>query len=85
MPWSPTQAYPHPLAKPRYSSNFRKANNFLSYLFMDALQWQGLGDIINSFRVKTLGLDRVDPAWAAGIISELRIPYSYCWCVQVTA
>lgn len=43
------------------------------------MTWQGLGDIINRFREKSLGLEPVSLMWAPGMASRLRIPYTYCW------
>ncbi|KAJ5765727.1 hypothetical protein N7520_005286 [Penicillium odoratum] len=65
MPWSPTQAFPHPLANIQSSSLEAKITNYLSYMLLEELIWEGLGDTINAFRHKTLG--------------RLGIPYTYCW------
>lgn len=81
MPWSPTQAFAHPLANIRSSDADMKMANYLSYIFVEMMTWQGLGDVINRFRYKTLGLERIHPTWAPGMISRLRIPYTYCWSV----
>jgi hypothetical protein len=58
-----------------------KIANYLSYIFVEMLTWQGLGDVINRFRYKDLGLERIHPTWAPGMISRLRIPHTYCWSV----
>ena len=81
MPWSATQAFAHPLANIRTSDVDVKMANYASYLLVDMLTWQGLGDVINRFRYKTLGLDPVNLTWAPGLISRLCIPYTYCWLV----
>jgi UDP:flavonoid glycosyltransferase YjiC (YdhE family) len=39
----------------------------------------GIGDIINRFRAKCLGLDPVSLLWAPGMLQRLRIPHTYCW------
>ncbi|KAL9115831.1 MAG: hypothetical protein Q9227_000199 [Pyrenula ochraceoflavens] len=79
MPWSPTQAFPHPLASIDATNADPNMTNFLSYALVDMLTWQGLGDVINRFRVKSLGLDPVSIMWAPGMTSRLRIPWTYCW------
>ena len=53
--------------------------NFLSYGLVDMMTWQGLGDLINRFREKTLGLEPISLMWAPGMLSRLKIPYTYCW------
>jgi len=53
--------------------------NFMTYALVDMMTWQGLGDIINRFREKSLGLEPVSIMWAPGMASRLRIPYTYCW------
>lgn len=43
MPWSPTTAFPHPLAN-IYSTNIEPGmTNFLSYLLVEMMTWQGYG------------------------------------------
>lgn len=79
MPWSPTQAFPHPLASITSSNADTTMTNFISYALVDMMTWQGLGDVINRFREKSLGLEPVSIMWAPGMISRLRIPYTYCW------
>jgi len=41
--------------------------------------WQGLGDLVNRFRVKTLGLEPVSTLWAPGQLFRLKVPTTYCW------
>lgn len=79
MPWSPTQAFPHPLASITSSNADATMTNFISYALVDMMTWQGLGDVINRFREKSLGLEPVSIMWAPGMTSRLRIPYTYCW------
>ncbi|KAI9874462.1 MAG: hypothetical protein M1830_009725 [Pleopsidium flavum] len=79
MPWSPTQAFPHPLANIQSSNADASLTNFVSYALVEMMTWQGLGDIINRFREKSLGLEAVSLMWAPGMASRLRIPYTYCW------
>ncbi len=79
MPYSPTQAFPHPLANIQASNADPQLTNYISYALMELLSWQGLGDIINRFRLKCLGLDPVSTIWAPGMLQRLRIPHTYCW------
>ncbi|KAK5278862.1 hypothetical protein LTR40_008586, partial [Exophiala xenobiotica] len=57
MPWSPTQAFPHPLANIVSSNTDANMANFVTYALVDMLTWQGLGDVINRFRERSLGLE----------------------------
>ena len=79
MPYSPTQAFPHPLANVQSSNADPQLTNYLSYAMIEVLSWQGLGDIINRFRAKCLGLDPVSLIWAPGMLQQLKIPHTYCW------
>ncbi|KAM0795599.1 hypothetical protein BDR22DRAFT_870272 [Usnea florida] len=79
MPWSPTQAFPHPLANIQSSNADTSLTNFMSYALVEMMTWQGLGDMINRFREKSLTLEPVSLMWAPGMASRLRIPYTYCW------
>ncbi|RYN88773.1 hypothetical protein AA0120_g7017 [Alternaria tenuissima] len=79
MPYSPTQAFPHPLANIQSSNADPQLTNYISYVMIEALTWQGLGDIINRFRAKCLGLDPVSMIWAPGMLQRLKIPHTYCW------
>jgi UDP:flavonoid glycosyltransferase YjiC (YdhE family) len=79
MPWSPTAEFPHPLANILSSDVEGDLTNFLSYVLVDMMTWQGLGDLVNKFREKTLGLESISTLWAPGMISQLKIPHTYCW------
>ncbi|KAF1835617.1 UDP-Glycosyltransferase/glycogen phosphorylase [Decorospora gaudefroyi] len=68
MPYSPTQAFPHPLANIQSSNADPQLTNYISYAMIELLSWQGPGDILNRFRAKCLGLD-----------PRLKIPHTYCW------
>ncbi|KAJ8104932.1 hypothetical protein OPT61_g10486 [Boeremia exigua] len=59
MPYSPTQAFSHPLANIQSSNADAQLTNYISYAMIEILSWQALGDIINRFRTKCLGLDPV--------------------------
>ncbi|KAK5938845.1 hypothetical protein PMZ80_009037 [Knufia obscura] len=79
MPWSPTQAFPHPLANIVSSNTDQSFANYISYVLVDMLTWQGLGDLINKFRERILHLDPVSIIWAPGMLARLKIPWTYCW------
>ena len=79
MPYSPTQAFPHPLANVQSSNADPHLTNYMSYAMIEVLLWQGLGDIINRFRAKCLGLDPVSLVWAPGMLHRLKVPHTYCW------
>ncbi|KAJ5654824.1 UDP-Glycosyltransferase/glycogen phosphorylase [Penicillium lividum] len=79
MPYSPTQAFPHPLANIQSSNADPQLTNYISYAMVELLSWQGLGDLINRFRVKCLALDPISTIWAPGMLQRLRIPHTYCW------
>jgi UDP:flavonoid glycosyltransferase YjiC (YdhE family) len=79
MPWSPTQQFPHPLANIVSSNADPNMANFVTYALVDMLTWQGLGDVINRFRERSLRLEPISIMWAPGMASRLRIPYTYCW------
>lgn len=79
MPWSPTRAFHHPLANTQVSKTDPQIVNYLSYALVETMTWQGLGDLVNSFRVKKLGLSEIDPTFAPGMVSRLKIPHTYAW------
>lgn len=81
FPYSPTQAFPHPLAniKPQKSNVDKGYVNFMSYPLVEMMTWQGLGDIANRFRENTLGLEPVSSLWAPGALYRMKVPYTYMW------
>ncbi|PHH83711.1 hypothetical protein CDD82_4673 [Ophiocordyceps australis] len=79
MPWSPTKAFPHPLANVQSSNANDVITNHLTYTLVEMMTWQGLGDVINRFRDKVLGLSPLSLASGAGLLTRLKIPYTYCW------
>ncbi|KAK3357606.1 CHIP6 protein [Lasiosphaeria hispida] len=79
FPYTPTQAFPHPLASIKKSNVDPGYTNFISYPLVEMMVWQGLGDLINDFRVKTLGLDPVSTLWAPGATYRLHVPFTYMW------
>ena len=81
MPWSATQAFPHPLANFRTQNTKLSIANLASYAIVEIMVWEGLGDLINSFRTRDLGLDPLDATRAPGIAHRLQIPFTYLWYV----
>ena len=81
MPWSPTHAFPHPLADIRRQNTKPSVANFVSYVIVEMMIWEGLGDIINEFRKTRLGLDTLDAVRAPTLVQQLHIPNTYLWWV----
>ncbi|KAF6807292.1 udp-transferase [Colletotrichum sojae] len=79
FPYTPTQAFPHPLASIKKSNVDPGYTNFISYPLVEMMVWQGLGDLVNDFRVKILGLDPVSTLWAPGATYRLHVPFTYLW------
>lgn len=79
FPYSPTTDFPHPLANIKQSNVDYDYTNFMSYPLVELMTWQGLGDLVNKFRVKTLGLEPVSTLWAPGQLYRLKVPYTYLW------
>ncbi|KAI1484782.1 hypothetical protein F5X96DRAFT_662874 [Biscogniauxia mediterranea] len=79
MPWSPTRAFPQPLANIQSSNTDPVTTNYVSYALVEMMTWQGLGDVINRFRAKILDLEPLSLLWAPAVLTRLRIPYTYCW------
>jgi UDP-glucoronosyl and UDP-glucosyl transferase len=53
--------------------------NFMSYPLVELMTWQGLGDLVNRFRVKALGLEPMSTLWAPGQLFRLKVPHTYLW------
>ncbi|KAI0881589.1 glycosyltransferase family 1 protein [Annulohypoxylon maeteangense] len=79
MPWSPTRAFPQPLANIQSSNTDAVTTNYVSYALVEMMTWQGLGDVINRFRTKILDLEPLSILWAPAVLTRLRVPYTYCW------
>ncbi|KPM43368.1 Sterol 3-beta-glucosyltransferase UGT80B1 [Neonectria ditissima] len=79
MPWSPTRAFPHPLANIQSSNADDVMTNYMSYTLVEMMTWQGLGDVINRFRDKALDLPPLSLIWAPGLLSRLKVSWTYCW------
>ncbi|KDO29058.1 hypothetical protein SPRG_06113 [Saprolegnia parasitica CBS 223.65] len=75
-PWSPTSEFPHPLMED--SPSWSEWSNWLSYAAVDEYAWTNCRDILNQFRVETLGL----PPWHHRLppsFSVWKIPITYLW------
>ena len=79
FPFSPTASFPHPLANIKTTNVDESYTNYMSYPLVDLMTWQGLGDLVNRFRVETLDLDPVSTLWAPGQLSRLKVPMTYLW------
>lgn len=78
MPWSPTSAFPHPLARIPPGEH-RAAKNYLSYGISGLLIWSGLGDLINDFREQTLALPPVPAGDGYALLDDHEVPFTYLW------
>ena len=85
MPWSPTRAFPHPFTHV-VSAGHPGLRNRLSHETFDLLTWLGLSDLVNEFRERTLGLERVHlREHGASLVHELTVPHAYLWSPSVLA
>ncbi|KAL2020724.1 hypothetical protein VTK56DRAFT_8024 [Thermocarpiscus australiensis] len=84
MPWTPTRAFPHPLADIMSTTTDVVMANYVSYALVEMMTWQGLGDVINRFRTHALELDPISLLWAPGLLNRLRVPTTYCWSPALT-
>jgi hypothetical protein len=48
-------------------------------LKLTARMWQGLGDLINTFRTSVLGLRALPPSAGPFVLERLRVPVTYAW------
>ncbi|CAF3768930.1 unnamed protein product [Rotaria sordida] len=79
MPWSPTTAFPHPLSHIHSSIRPKDKINLYSYDVVEMLTWTGMGDIVNNFRKKILGLRELNTRQAINALIDERVPNTYCW------
>ncbi|KAG0154602.1 hypothetical protein PDIDSM_170 [Penicillium digitatum] len=79
MPWSATQSFPHPLAVLHQQDCKPTIANLVSYTVVDMMIWEGLGDLVNSWRKKCLTLDPLDSITAPNLPARLGVPFSYLW------
>ncbi|KAM0270662.1 hypothetical protein ACHAQH_009331 [Verticillium albo-atrum] len=79
MPWSLTESFPHPLSAMAYGDADQGVANYMSFLMVELLTWEGLGDLINRLRVQTLNLDPLSGFWGSQLLFRLHVPYTYLW------
>ncbi|KAI9887544.1 MAG: hypothetical protein M1823_000635 [Watsoniomyces obsoletus] len=79
FPQTPTTEFPNPMAKIKKTNIDERYTNFMSYPLVEMIIWQGVGDLINEFRIKTLGLEPVSTLWAPGQLYRQKVPFSYMW------
>ncbi|KAK7532014.1 uncharacterized protein J3D65DRAFT_576772, partial [Phyllosticta citribraziliensis] len=78
MPWTSTRAFPHPLANIKSKDTDRRLANYISYGIVEFLTWQGLGDVINKWRVG-IDLEPVPITEGPNLAKTLQVPFTYCW------
>lgn len=78
MPWSSTRHFPHPLANLSGAQLEPGVMNYVSFKIVEWMTWQGLGDVINSFR-GSLDLERIPTTVGPGLAEALEVPFTYCW------
>ncbi|KAF7893783.1 hypothetical protein EAF00_007297 [Botryotinia globosa] len=78
MPWTATRSFPHPLANIQSTETDPKTTNFLSYGLVDTMTWQGLGDVINHWRKKSLDLEPVPVMAGPHLAASLDISSTTC-------
>lgn len=45
--------------------------------------WEGLGNVINTFRTQALRLPRLPDSIAPSVLDNLKIPWTYCWSPEL--
>ncbi|CAG8279064.1 unnamed protein product [Penicillium salamii] len=78
MPWSSTKAFPHPLANMDPSSMDPRTANWVTYGVVEWLTWQGLGDVINQWRI-SIDLEPIPATVGPSLPEALKVPHTYCW------
>ncbi|KAJ8093380.1 hypothetical protein PM082_020237 [Marasmius tenuissimus] len=78
MPWSPTTEFHHPLVTVQESNAKKGMTNYLSYALADLLTWQGIGDLVNTFRTDVLNLKDLSMRTGPGLVDTLKVPWTYC-------
>ncbi|CEF79773.1 unnamed protein product [Fusarium graminearum] len=80
MPWSGTKYFCHPLANINANNSgiSTAVANQISFMAVEWMTWQGLGDIINTWR-QSLDLEDIPFSEGAGLLETLQIPFTYCW------
>lgn len=84
MPWTATCAFPHPFAQIDQGSH-RPLENFLSYGIVDLLVSAGIGDLVDAFRTKALGLPPLTLTDGAALLDDHEVPFTYLWPAALVA
>ncbi|OJJ66142.1 hypothetical protein ASPBRDRAFT_60002 [Aspergillus brasiliensis CBS 101740] len=82
MPWSSTEAFPHPLANMKGDDTDKGFKNYVSYGVVSWLIWQGVGDVINKWR-KKLDLEEIAMFKGPHLPEQLRVPFTYYWSTDL--
>lgn len=84
MPWSSTRHFCHPLANINVNDTgiSPAVANQISYMAVEWMTWQGLGDILNTWR-QSLDLEDIPFSEGAGLLETLQVPFTYCWSSEL--
>ncbi|KZV90217.1 UDP-Glycosyltransferase/glycogen phosphorylase [Exidia glandulosa HHB12029] len=78
MPWCATGSFPHPLVNISTTNAGERLTNYLSYALADTMTWQGVGDIVNKLRNRTMGLPSLSLRSGPDILDRVKVPWTYC-------
>lgn len=78
MPWTGTRSFSHPLANMKNATTDPNTANYLSFVIVEWMTWQGLGDVINDWR-RGLDLEPIPMMEGPTLVETLKIPHTYCW------
>ena len=78
MPWTGTRSFSHPLANMKNATTDPNMANYLSFVIVEWMTWQGLGDVINDWR-RGLDLEPIPMTEGPMLVETLKIPHTYCW------
>ncbi|KAF5672275.1 putative sterol glucosyltransferase [Fusarium heterosporum] len=80
MPWTSTREFCHPLANLQANGSDMSASaaNYVSYSLVEWMTWQGLGDVINTWR-DTIDLEPIPFSEGPCLAETLGVPFTYCW------
>ncbi|KZV78558.1 UDP-Glycosyltransferase/glycogen phosphorylase [Exidia glandulosa HHB12029] len=78
MPWCATGSFPHPLVNISTTNAGKRLTNYLSYALAETLTWQGVGDIVNKLRTRTMGLPSLSVHTGPDILDRVKVPWTYC-------
>ncbi|KAH6785860.1 hypothetical protein C2S51_038315 [Perilla frutescens var. frutescens] len=78
VPWTPTNAFPHP-----FIPISQRSGNWLSYVVVDLLIWWGLRGWINKLRKNKLNLGPIYGFLNTNHVSISHLPTAYMWSPYV--